>query len=214
MAELTDHRSRTTKGSETRQRIFDAAVQEFSESGFAGARIDRIAEVAGVNKQRIYAYFGDKERLFVEVWQHTSALIDEEDQTLCELEEKDIPRLGQILLRRYISFHEDHPQFWRIFVLENLMGTRHRRHTRNGAPYAHIRGLYEDGQRTGFFDENVSFESFLFVLIAVTFFYESNSKTMSETLTTDLAHPEVKERIFGEISRWLFGKDTDDDQRH
>jgi len=214
MAELTDHRSRTTKGSETRQRIFDAAVGEFSESGFAGARIDRIATAAGVNKQRIYAYFGDKERLFVEVWQHTSALIDEEDQSLCELQEEDIPRLGQILLRRYISFHEEHPQFWRIFVLENLMGTRHQRHTRNGTPYAHIRKLYENGQRSGFFDQNVSFESFLFVLIAVTFFYESNSKTMSETLTTALAQPAVKERIFGEISRWLFGKESDDDQRH
>ena len=64
MAELAENSSFTAKGNETRQRIFDAAVQEFAENGFAGARIDRIAELAGVNKQRIYAYFNDKEGLF------------------------------------------------------------------------------------------------------------------------------------------------------
>ena len=207
MAELAENSSFTAKGNETRQRIFDAAVQEFAENGFAGARIDRIAELAGVNKQRIYAYFNDKEGLFVEVWQRTSDLINEESHSLYDLGEEDIPRLGPILLRRYTDFHESHPQFWRIFVLENLMGTRHHRRTHEGMPYAHIRKLYQQGQHAGFFDTGVSFESYLFVLIAVTFFYASNWKTMSETLTTDLSHPDVKERTFSEISRWLFDAD-------
>ncbi|MFB2586768.1 TetR family transcriptional regulator [Herbiconiux liukaitaii] len=48
----------------TRQRILDAAVAEFAEYGFAGARVDRIASVARANKERIYAYFGDKQELF------------------------------------------------------------------------------------------------------------------------------------------------------
>src|ERR1044072_1892211 len=36
----------------------------FSEHGLAGARVDRIAELAGANKRMIYAYFGDKDRLY------------------------------------------------------------------------------------------------------------------------------------------------------
>lgn len=48
----------------TRARILDAAVDEFSAYGLAGARIDRIAEAAEANKRSIYVYFGSKELLF------------------------------------------------------------------------------------------------------------------------------------------------------
>mgnify|MGYP001411247336 CR=1 FL=1 len=60
-----------TKGEQTRERIFRAAVEEFAEHGYEGARVARIAEVAGVNKERIYANFGNKEQLFEEVWRRT-----------------------------------------------------------------------------------------------------------------------------------------------
>ena len=49
---------------DTPRRILDAAADEFAERGLAGARVDRIAERAGANKQRIYAYFGSKDQLF------------------------------------------------------------------------------------------------------------------------------------------------------
>jgi AcrR family transcriptional regulator len=48
----------------TPERILAAATTEFATHGLAGARIDRIAAAAGANKERIYAYFGDKQRLF------------------------------------------------------------------------------------------------------------------------------------------------------
>lgn len=48
----------------TRTRILEAAKQEFAQEGFAGARVDGIARLAGANKQLIYHYFGDKEGLF------------------------------------------------------------------------------------------------------------------------------------------------------
>ena len=51
----------------TKQRLFDAATAEFSAHGLAGARIDRIAATAGVNKERIYQYFGKKDDLFATV---------------------------------------------------------------------------------------------------------------------------------------------------
>jgi len=51
----------------TKQLLLDAATAEFSEHGLAGARVDRIAAAAGVNKERIYQYFGKKDELFATV---------------------------------------------------------------------------------------------------------------------------------------------------
>ena len=48
----------------TKQLLLDAATAEFSAYGMAGARIDRIAASAGVNKERIYQYFGKKSEFF------------------------------------------------------------------------------------------------------------------------------------------------------
>jgi AcrR family transcriptional regulator len=48
----------------TRERILDAAVTEFGEHGFAGARTGAIAARAGVNQQLISYYFDGKEGLY------------------------------------------------------------------------------------------------------------------------------------------------------
>ena len=46
------------------QRIVAAAAEVFADRGFEGARIDEIAERAGVNKAMLYYHVGDKERLY------------------------------------------------------------------------------------------------------------------------------------------------------
>ncbi|AJT66566.1 TetR/AcrR family transcriptional regulator [Streptomyces chattanoogensis] len=51
----------------TKQLLLDAAVAEFAEFGPEGARVARIATRAGINKERIYSYFGNKEKLFAAV---------------------------------------------------------------------------------------------------------------------------------------------------
>lgn len=48
----------------TRRLLLTAAVEEFAQRGLAGARVDRIAAAAGINKERIYQYFGGKAALF------------------------------------------------------------------------------------------------------------------------------------------------------
>lgn len=52
------------RSAETRAKILDAAVQEFSANGLAGARMDQIALVAGVNKALLYYHFDSKEKLY------------------------------------------------------------------------------------------------------------------------------------------------------
>jgi len=51
----------------TQERILQAAFKEFAAKGFAGARVDAIAQGAAINKRMLYHYFGDKEALFREV---------------------------------------------------------------------------------------------------------------------------------------------------
>jgi len=48
----------------TRRNILSAAIDEFASNGYAGARIDRIAARAEVNKRMIYHHFGGKRVVF------------------------------------------------------------------------------------------------------------------------------------------------------
>ncbi|MEU0838402.1 TetR family transcriptional regulator [Streptomyces sp. NPDC005962] len=65
------------KADATRRRLLDAATEDFAAHGIAGARVDRIAAAAGVNKAQLYAYFGDKLGLFEAVFRlHADAVAD------------------------------------------------------------------------------------------------------------------------------------------
>jgi len=48
----------------SRNAILRAALVEFAQEGLAGARMDAIAETAGVNKALLYYYFRDKDALY------------------------------------------------------------------------------------------------------------------------------------------------------
>jgi AcrR family transcriptional regulator len=59
--------TRAVRQAERREAILAAALEEFSASGFAAARLDDVARRAGVAKGTIYLYFRDKESLFQEL---------------------------------------------------------------------------------------------------------------------------------------------------
>ena len=51
----------------SRAAVFAAAAEEFATRGFDGAKVDRIAERAGVNKAMLYYHYTDKAALYREV---------------------------------------------------------------------------------------------------------------------------------------------------
>lgn len=62
----------------TKARLLQAATDEFAAYGIAGARIDRIAEAAQVNKSQIYSYYGNKDQLFDFVLDtHVARILDQ-----------------------------------------------------------------------------------------------------------------------------------------
>jgi AcrR family transcriptional regulator len=59
--------ARAKRSAERRDAILAAALEEFSASGFAAARLDDVARRANVAKGTIYLHFADKETLFQEL---------------------------------------------------------------------------------------------------------------------------------------------------
>ncbi|MFG1965159.1 TetR/AcrR family transcriptional regulator [Nonomuraea sp. NPDC049028] len=60
---MADHGPRRSPAK--RRAILDAAIQVFTDLGYARASVDAIAAAAGVGKQTVYGHFGDKEQLFL-----------------------------------------------------------------------------------------------------------------------------------------------------
>ena len=58
---------REAQAADKRELILAAALDEFSQNGFAAARLDDVAKRAKVAKGTIYLYFRDKEALFQEL---------------------------------------------------------------------------------------------------------------------------------------------------
>jgi TetR/AcrR family transcriptional regulator len=63
------------RSAETRTRILEAALSEFSAYGLAGARTEQIAAAAGVNKALLYYYFESKEKLYAAALEMVSARV-------------------------------------------------------------------------------------------------------------------------------------------
>jgi len=64
MTTIPTPRTQAERADQTRSRILEAAVRQFSDNGLAGARTEQIAEEAGVNKALLYYYFKSKDALY------------------------------------------------------------------------------------------------------------------------------------------------------
>lgn len=67
--------STLTKGAQTRQSILDAAIARFGREGFRATSVATIARDAGVGGTVPYAYFADKEALFLAALDEDAAAV-------------------------------------------------------------------------------------------------------------------------------------------
>lgn len=58
---------RAQQRADTRERLFQCALEEFREAGMAGAQIDRIAKAAGVVRGTFYFHFATKDHVLFEL---------------------------------------------------------------------------------------------------------------------------------------------------
>ena len=102
---------------ETQRRLMEAARTEFAAKGLDGATMACIATRAGINRERLYNYFGDKHALF------ESVLTREPDQLAAWLASR-APVLEQVgeFTGCIFDYHADHPELARLLLWEGLAG--------------------------------------------------------------------------------------------
>jgi AcrR family transcriptional regulator len=104
--------------------ILAAARDEFAEYGLGGARMDRIAERASLNKRLIYYYFEDKEKLFEAVLEQAYLHIREAERELNLLNLKPADAVRRLVEFTW-NYYLEHPEFLTLLNSANL----HRRAT-------------------------------------------------------------------------------------
>ena len=179
--------------------ILAAAVKEFTEKGYSGARIDSIAARAGANKRMIYHYFGDKEALYLAVLEGAYAGIRsaETGLHLTDLEPKAaIEKLIDFTWQYFLA----HPEFLSLLNTENLHRAKHlKRSARvfnlHSPLVAAISDILKRGVERGEFRKGADPVHVYISIASLGFFYLSNRWTLSTIFRRNLAEPaELKAR--------------------
>jgi AcrR family transcriptional regulator len=184
----TDERMRDAERSQAT--ILAAARDEFAESGLGGARMDRIAERAGLNKRLIYYYFEDKEQLFRAVLEQAYLHIREEERKLNLLALKP-PEAVRRLVEFTWDYYLAHPEFLTLLNSANLHRGRHlqasRRAREMNSPLIEMLGeILERGRKDGSFRGGIDPVQLYVSIAGLSYFYLSNSHTLSAIFGRDL----------------------------
>ena len=175
----------------TRKKLLTAARLEFARHGFAGARVDEIAERAGVNKQLVYHYFGDKDALYLAVLEWVYEDIREQERRL------NLEGLApDKAIRRLIEASFDHlaanPDFIVLLNDENRGGARHvRGSTRLEAMHSplvkSVSHILHEGVRSGLFRKGIDPVQLYISIAGLSYFFFSNTPTLSAIFGKDLS---------------------------
>ena len=184
----------------TRRKILEAAVSSFSQGGFFGTTVENIAAGAGVNKQRIYAYFGSKQKLFeaalLAVFQQVSMFSAAAIHQAAANPEKLTP----IMLDEFFRVHEEQPALWRLLAWANLQDIDSAgvlagvRRDENDA----LRKIFDSAQQQQLLPP-VKFENWLFMLLALSCFYHSNCRTMQYTHDPAMGEPAWRAALLKDV---------------
>ncbi len=191
---------RTRDADRTRQEILRAAMTEFAGNGFGGARIDAIAERAGVNKKLIYYYFESKDELFTAVLELTYADIRAAERDL-HLEASDplqaIRDLVAFTWRHYLA----HPEFLALLNSENMHRAGHLKRSRRirdmNSPLIESLGrVLARGASGGVLRPGIDAMQLYISIAGLAYFYLSNKHTLGAIFGRELmAAPALAERL-------------------
>nr|WP_248883131.1 TetR/AcrR family transcriptional regulator [Bradyrhizobium japonicum] len=175
----------------TRKKLLTAARLEFARHGFAGARVDEIAERAGVNKQLVYHYFGDKDALYLAVLEWVYADIREQERQL-NLEGLPPEKAIRKLIEASFDYLATNPDFIVLLNDENRGGARHvRGSTRLEAMHSplvkSVSHILHEGVRTGVFRNGIDPIQLYISIAGLSYFYLSNTPTLSAIFGKDLS---------------------------
>ena len=182
-----------------RRRLMQAGLREFAQFGLKGARLEGIAAAAGCAKRMIYYYFGDKEGLYLAVLNEAySAIRDAEAQL--ELDEMDPVAALHRLARHSFAYHDAHPDFTRLVLVENLQDGAmmqrlgHDAVRLRAAALEPMARILERGVRAGQFRAGLLPEDVHYLISALSAYRIDHAGTWKSLLGVDLLSRAVKAR--------------------
>ena len=155
-----NHMAWDTEG--TRRRLKEAATVEFAERGPDGTTMSRIAERAGINKERLYNYFGDKQALFQTVLQDEMEKLAAATPTL----QSGLDDIGELAGRTY-DYHAAHPELLRLLQWEGLAGVSVPADGPRSAHYREKTRAVSAAQDAGLLDDDLDPDHLMFLIIAL-----------------------------------------------
>ena len=211
MAAKTSPTVRGRDAGRTREQIFSAATKVFAKKGFDGARVDKIAAEAGVNKQLLYHHFGSKDGLFTAVLERAYENIRKQEAAL-ELDslpaDEAILKLVEFTWRYYLA----NPDFIRLLNSENQLEARHlkgsaRTREINASHISIAQKLIARGRREESIRRDLEVMQLNVNIAALGFFYLMNRHTLSTVFECDLGSKRMLERrlavIKDTIACWI-----------
>jgi len=191
----------------TRQKILDAAVEEFARHGLGGARVERIAQRANANKRMIYYYFRSKEALFLAVLEASYAQIRSAERAL-DLEHRDPREAVKRLVEFTWQYYLEHPEFMTLLNSENLHKGRHvkssgRLRDMHSPLVGTLRAILRRGEQQGLFRRGVDPVQLYISIAGEGYFYLSNRYTLSRIFDRDLMAPRALSGRARHITRMI-----------
>ena len=121
---------------DSRQKIIDQATREFSEYGYNGARMQRIADRANVNKAMIYYYFSSKDQLFEAIIRETFSQIFATLGQILVPGQIDLQDMIRQMIHAHIDFLAANREFPKLLLREI--------HGKNPIPLKVVRELVDE----------------------------------------------------------------------
>lgn len=100
------------------KQILNAAIHIFQTKGMDGARMQEIADAAGINKAMLHYYFRSKQQLFESVFIHTFSLLAPQLNTILN-DDSSIEDKIKNFTSNYITFIREHP-YLPNFIIQEL----------------------------------------------------------------------------------------------
>ena len=152
----------------TQRRLKAAATAEFAERGLAGTTMTRIAARAGINRERLYSYFGDKDALWEVV------LTDELDRLAAAVAvaEVGLADVGEFAGATF-DYHVAHPELGRLLQWEGLTGGPVAAAAGRSAHYRDKVARFAQAQQEGLLDPRQDPALLVFALIALAAWWQT-----------------------------------------
>lgn len=196
--------ARRRNSEHTKRRILDAAEASFAAKGYAGTRVQSIADRARVNKRMLYHYFGNKRGLY-------AAVAEERFQEILEPTyeqgRRALETAGPVeALRTVISVYFDalrtHPRYTKFIGWEAVAGWPLLNELEPGALnkiHDLLVQIFREGAANGVLDPDLDPEAVWPHVITVIAFYFHVIPRAQLYTSRDLWHPTELERAKQQI---------------